>query len=204
MPIEKLKIGAIVLAAGNSSRMNGAPKQLLNFRGTTFLRRSAEIAVAADFYSTVVVLGANSEILRKEIEDLPVKIVVNENWADGMSSSIKIGLSELIREENPDAAVVMLCDQPLVTVETLRKLRDAFVRAGKPIAACQYQNTVGVPALFSNEIFAELMNLRESGGAKKLIEQYAEKAALIDAPEAAPDVDTAEDYEKLLRLIASV
>lgn len=184
--------------------MNGAPKQLLNFRGTTFLRRSAEIAVAADFYSTVVVLGAHSEILRKEIEDLPVKIVVNENWTDGMSSSIKIGLSELIKKENPDAAVVMLCDQPLVTAETLRKLRDAFVRAGKPIAACRYRNTVGVPALFSDEIFAELMNLRESGGAKKIIEKYAGKTALIDAPEAAPDVDTAEDYENFLRLTASI
>ena len=200
MPTNKQKISSIILAAGSSARLNNEPKQLLEFHGKTFLRSSAETAVAANFHSTVVVLGANAEILRKEIEDLPVRIVINENWASGMSSSIKTGLAELIEEENLEAVVIMLCDQPLVTTQTLDNLCEVFAQTGKPIAACEYENTVGVPALFSSEVFAELMNLHESEGAKKIIEKYEGKTVLVAAPEAAPDVDTLEDYEKLKQL----
>lgn len=148
MPTNKQKISSIVLAAGSSSRLNGESKQLLNFHGKTFLRHSVETAVDANFYSTVVVLGANSENLRKGIEDLPVRIVINETWAIGMSSSIKIGLFELIKEEYLDAVVIMLCDQPLVTTKTLNNLCDVFAQTQMPIAACKYQNTVGVPPCF--------------------------------------------------------
>ncbi len=199
MTSNKPKISAIVLAAGSSRRLNGEPKQLLEFHGRTLLRHAAETAVAADFHSTVVVLGANAEILRNELEDLPVRIVINEDWTVGMSSSIKTGLAELIKEEHLEAVVIMLCDQPLVTTETLLNLCDVFVRTRKPIAACAYQKTVGVPALFSSELFAELMNLQASEGAKKIIEKYAGKIAPVAAPEAALDVDTSEDYEKLKR-----
>ncbi len=204
MPVEKQKISSLILSAGGSSRLNGEPKQLLEFGGKTFLRHAAEIAVAANFHSIVVVLGANREILRKEIDDLPVRIVINENWASGMSSSIRTGLSELVKKENPDAALIMLCDQPLVTTKTLLNLCEAFARTGKPIAACEYQNTIGVPALFSGEIFAELLNLQDSDGAKKIIKKYVGKTALISAPEAALDVDTLEDLEKLRQLAINI
>lgn len=177
--------------------MNGESKQLLEFQDKTFLRRSAQIAVAANFHSIVFVLGASDGILRKEIEDLPVKIAINENWANGMSSSIKTGLAELFKEENLEAVVITLCDQPLVTTNTLLNLCDAFSQTGKPIAACEYENTVGVPALFSKKVFDELMNLRESDGAKKIIKKYERQTALVVAPEAALDVDTLEDYTKL-------
>jgi len=200
MPTKRQKISSIILAAGGSSRLNGEPKQLLEFQGKTFLRRSAEIAVAANFHSTVVVLGTNSENLGKEIEDLPVRIAVNENWASGMSSSIKTGLAELIKDENLEAVVIMLCDQPLVTTKTLGNLCEVFAKTGKPIVACEYENTVGVPALFSSDIFEELMNLHEFEGAKKIIEKYEGKTVLVAAPEAALDVDTLGDYEKLKRL----
>ena len=200
MTIDKPKISSIILAAGCSSRLNSESKQLLEFQGKTLLRRAAETAVAANFRSTVVVLGANAEILRKEIEDLSVSILVNENWATGMSSSIKTGLAELVEKENLEAVVIMLCDQPLVTTQTLGNLCEIFAQTEKPIAACEYENTVGVPALFSSEVFVELMNLHESDGAKKIIEKYEGKTVLVAAPEARLDIDTLEDYEKLKRL----
>ncbi len=176
--------------------MNGEPKQLLKFEGKTLLRRAAEIAVQANFYSTVIVLGANINSLQKEVEDLPLEIAENEIWDNGISSSIKAGLNAVSRQ-NLDAAVIMLCDQPLVTTKTLHKIRDVFLHTGTPIAACQYQNTAGVPALFAREIFTELLNLQEDEGAKKIIQKYADKTTLISAPEAAFDVDTLQDYEKL-------
>jgi molybdenum cofactor cytidylyltransferase len=195
---ETLKIGLIILAGGGSRRMNNKPKQMLKFQGKTLLRRAAETALQTAF-STVVVLGANSQSLRKEIEDLPLKIVVNNDWESGISSSIKKGLSAL-SEENLDAVIVALCDQPLVTAEVLRRLCDVFIETEKPIAACEYENTVGVPALFAHEIFAELENLQADEGAKKIIKKDMRRTALVAAPEAAFDVDTLQDFEKLKRL----
>ena len=193
------KIGVIILAAGSSSRMNNEPKQALEFRGKTLLRRAAETALQGEFSSTIVVLGANQKKSRKEIEDLPLQIAVNENWLIGMSSSIKVGLLAL-SEENLDAIIIMLCDQPLVTTEILQRLWDVYVETGKPIAACEYENTVGVPALFAREVFAELADLQKDEGAKKIIKKDKYRVALVTAPEAAFDIDTLQDFEELKRL----
>jgi molybdenum cofactor cytidylyltransferase len=180
--------------------MTGEPKQLLDFRGKTLLRGAVETALSADFYRTVAVLGANAEKFKKEIEDLPVQIAVNENWSNGMSSSIATGLLTL-SDENLDAAVIMLCDQPLITAEILLALCARFARTGKMIAACRYENTIGVPALFARDLFAELMNLKADEGAKRVITKYEDDAVFIDVSEAAFDVDTLQDYENLRRLL---
>jgi len=197
----KLKIGIIILAAGSSSRMGGESKQLLKFQGKTLLRLVAETALRTAF-STVVVLGSKHELFRKEIEDMPLKIAFNENWQSGISSSIKKGLSAFSGEDM-NAVLIMLCDQPLVTTEVLQKLRDIFVKTSKSIAACEYEDTIGVPALFAREIFDELNNLQNNEGAKKIIVEDLNRTVLITAPEAAFDVDTLQDFEKLKMLTFS-
>src|SRR6266436_9799703 len=108
-------IGLIVLAAGASTRM-GTPKQLLLHEGRTFLRRAGETALASACHPVVVVLGAHADQLQVELERLPVLIVENRRWEEGMSSSIRVGLETLVAEdEGLDGAVIMLCDQPFVT-----------------------------------------------------------------------------------------
>ena len=196
---ENPKIVVIILAAGSSSRMKGERKQMLCFKGKTLLRRAAETALQAGFYRTIVVLGANHENFRKEIEDLPLEIAVNENWESGISSSIKKGLAA-ISKDNLDAAIFMLCDQPFVAAEVLQRLRDIFTETKKPIAASRYENTIGVPALLAREFFGELESLQADEGAKKVILKNLEKTALAAVPEAAFDVDTLQDYEKLKQL----
>lgn len=199
-PPDQTKIAAIILAAGNSSRMNGGeqPKQLLEFGGATLLRRAAQTALAANFNRVTIVLGANAARLRREVEDLPVEIALNENWQSGMSSSIKTGLAALAEDENAaDAAIFTLCDQPLVSAELLRRLGEIFASAGKSIAACEYARTFGVPAVFARAHFAELSNLRGDEGAKKIIKKYIGETIFIFAPEATLDVDTWRDYKKL-------
>lgn len=192
---ESPKIGLIILAAGSSSRMNSGLKQMLEFQGKTLLRRAAETALQSGF-STVAVLGANHRSLRAEIEDLPLKISVNKNWESGISSSIKNGL-RAFSGEKLDAVIITLCDQPLVTTEVLHKLRDAFIETRSPIAASEYENTVGVPALFAREIFAELEKLQADEGAKKFIKKNMSRTSLVAAPEAAFDVDTSQNFENL-------
>ena len=87
------QIGIIILAAGASSRMK-QPKQLLKFEGETLLRRAALTAVESVCSPVIVMLGANFEDTKKEVEDLPVEICFNENWQTGLSSSIKKGLKK--------------------------------------------------------------------------------------------------------------
>lgn len=191
-----LKIGVVVLAAGGSRRMGGKPKQFLQFRGATLLRRAAEAALKLNRSSTVVVLGAHDGELRSELIDLPVKIAVNVDWAVGISSSIKLGLLA-ISDEEVDAVIFMLCDQPLVSECVLERLRDHFIEVRKPIIASRYEDSLGVPALFSREIFDELKSLQGDEGAKKIITMDVSRVFPIDVAEAAFDIDTIDDYERL-------
>jgi molybdenum cofactor cytidylyltransferase len=195
-----MKIGVIILAAGSSRRL-GEPKQLLEFEGKTLLRRAAETALAANAQKVVVVLGANSKIFRNEIVDLPLQITINQNWAKGMSGSIRIGLQRLLEIE-PDlsAIVLLLCDQPFVTTKTIRRLIEKYQETKKLVVASEYDETFGVPALFAREMFNELLALKGDAGARFLIKkQAASGLAKILAQEAAFDVDTRADYQLLLQ-----
>ena len=191
-------IGVILLAAGTSARL-GEPKQLLRFRGETLLRRSVKIALAAS-NRVIVTLGSQIEILRKEIEDLPVEIVENKDWETGMSGSIKVGLKKFL--DNADkvkAVIVMVCDQPFVNEKLLEKIIIKFQETCSPIVACEYQNALGVPALFHRKLFPELLALDAQIGAKQLIKKYRAQTAAISFPEGAFDIDTPADYENLMK-----
>src|ERR1041384_940582 len=126
-----MKIGIIVLAAGASSRM-GSPKQLLPFRGQTLIRRAAEAALASSCDRVAVVIGSHASQMRRELEDLPVSVVENQNWQTGMSSSIRAGLDDL-HVDDLDGALIMLCDQPFVTADILNNLVATHHKTGKPI-----------------------------------------------------------------------
>ena len=190
-------IGVILLAAGASTRL-GKPKQLLRFQGETLLRRNAKIALAAS-KRVIVTLGSQIEILRKEIEDLPVEIIENKDWATGMSGSIKVGLKEFLNDaDKAKAVIVMVCDQPFVNEKLLEKIITKFQETDSPIVACEYQNALGVPALFRKNLFPELLALDAQTGAKQLIKKYHALAAAISFPEGAFDIDTPADYENLI------
>lgn len=193
-----LRIGIIILAAGASVRL-GKPKQLLKFQGQTLIRRAAQTALATKSQKVAVVLGANFHWIKKEIEDLPVEIVINENWQSGMSSSVKTGLGKLLEiEPNLSAVVIQLCDQPLINSAVLNQIIKKYQRTKTKIVAAEYAGTVGVPALFADTVFSELLNLTAQNGAKKIIEKHLSAVEKVYIPEAEIDIDTQPDYEKLL------
>lgn len=192
------KIGIIILAAGASKRL-GRAKQLLEFEGKTLLKRITENALATNL-KTVVVLGANAEKIKTAIENLQVEIVENENWQDGMSSSIVVGLRHLLKiQENLSAVIILLCDQPFIDREIIKQLIKTQEATNKKIVAGKYAETVGVPALFTKDVFDELLELDREKGAKLVIKNYAalNKIATVSIPEAELDIDTEEDFEKL-------
>lgn len=196
-------IGIIVLAAGASSRM-GEPKQLLTFEGETLLRLAARAALETRERPVVVVLGFSADAMQEEIAALDALTVVNQSWHEGMSSSIRCGLQRALEAGAPDgmeAAILMLCDQPFVTSDVIMRLIDIYHARQALLVASEYEargeKTLGVPALFSRGLFPELMALRGTEGAKRIIARHRAEAAVISIPEAAFDVDTPGDYSAL-------
>ncbi|MEH2087056.1 nucleotidyltransferase family protein [Nostoc sp.] len=197
---EKSTIAIIILAAGASTRM-GTPKQLLLYQGRSFLQYTTEIAIASVCQPVVVVLGANAEQIHPQIKQLPVRVVKNSDWACGMSTSIKSGI-ELLNNlpQKIEAVVITLCDQPFVSPQTINQLVDAYYSTKKPIIACEYGDTLGVPALFSQTFFSELAALKETSGAKKVINNNLNEVFSIPFPLGDIDIDTPKDYEQLLSI----
>lgn len=188
-------IGAIVLAAGGSSRL-GTPKQLLTFRGETLMRRAAKAALESVCDRVVVVVGNHAQQMRQEINDLPVLVVENENWRSGISSSIRAGLEQI---SSPDGVVITLCDQPFMTAAVLNELISTHRKTHRAIVASTYGTTRGVPAFFARELFNELASLTKDEGARRIIASHPEKLATVEFPQGAIDIDTPEDHARLIQ-----
>lgn len=191
-------IGIIILAAGASRRFAGQAKQLLLVEGQTLIRRITETALAAQLNGpTVVVLGANQEPIRAELADLPVALIDNPNWAEGMSTSVKAGLAGL-HQTHPDldAVVMLLCDQPLITPDLIRQLVAVHGQTVKPMVACGYTGGVGVPALFARPVFADLLALAGDKGARYLLQKRKADLAEVPFEAAAIDLDSWDDVAK--------
>jgi molybdenum cofactor cytidylyltransferase len=187
------RAAVVVLAAGGSSRM-GRPKQLLPVGGRTLLRRVAELAVECG--PTVIVLGAAAGRLTTELDGLPVTVAENPDWDRGPGTSVAAGVKAV--DESADAVVFLLCDQPAVTADHVRRLIAAHETTGRPMAASGYGGSVGVPALFARELFPALRTLDPAAGAKQLLARNPERVAVIPFPNGAIDLDTPVDYERWL------
>jgi molybdenum cofactor cytidylyltransferase len=189
-------LAAILLAAGGSSRIL-TPKQLLPYRDRSLLRHAAEIAVESDAGETFVVLGSELERMKAELRGLGVRIVENPDWQEGIASSIRAAISTL--PSSFEAVIVLLCDQPLITAELINELVRTREKTGKPIVACQYEDTLGVPALFHRSVFPELVLLKGDRGAKHLIEHHGDRVAFVPFPGGSVDIDSLADYERYIR-----
>lgn len=191
------EIGLIILAAGASTRL-GRPKQLLKLNGETLLRRIARESLSSMCSPVVVVLGAEIEKSREEIRDPDIYAAENPEWSEGMGSSIRTGLKKLLSiNESVKGVVLTVCDQPFVTGRIINDLVKTYEETRALIVASAYRETLGVPALFDGELFPELAALKDSGGAKQIINRFYDRTAGISFPAGAVDIDTQEDFEKL-------
>lgn len=190
--------GIIILAAGASSRM-GRPKQLLVYQQQSLLRRAVKAAAAVPNTCVVVVLGAHQSAIALELANESIKVVYNADWQQGMASSVSVGIKYLITEQPAvQNALLMLCDQPFVDTALLQNLINTQQTSGRPIVASAYQNTLGAPVLFDQYYFAELMALQGQEGAKTMLNKYKSEVISIPFEQGAIDIDTPEDYERLL------
>src|SRR5690606_17389312 len=188
----------VILAAGGSSRL-GHPKQKLKFRGKGLLQRSIEAGLKSNCQRPLVILGAYYDKILPEINTMEVDILINHNWKEGMSSSIKTGIDFLIKKNQVDQVIFMLCDQPFVNENLLNQLITVQKESDKTIVACTYQNTLGVPVLFDQKFFPYLMNLQGMEGAKKIIQRFPQEITSFSFPLGHLDIDTEEDFLTLLK-----
>jgi molybdenum cofactor cytidylyltransferase len=194
-----MKTGIILLAAGSSSRL-GRAKQLIEFQGKTLIQKAIDEANKCQADSLVVVLGANSELIQSGFEPSSAPFIINQDWQQGMSSSMQAGLRFLMEKEVIDHVVLMLCDQPFVDASLLDELITTKETSGKGIVAAAYSSTLGVPALFDRRYFEELLQLTGSEGAKKVIFKHQAEVRALDFPLGAVDLDTEEDVNQFLSL----
>jgi molybdenum cofactor cytidylyltransferase len=190
--------GAILLLAAGSSKRMGKPKQLLPYKGRTLLWHAANAAKMAKLGPVVIVTGELDAPIRKNLADLNLSFVQNQNWAQGMATSIVTGINYLTNLQTvPEAVLIMVGDQPAVNEALLKKLWLNWQESGKSIAASGYAEQVGTPAVFTQSLFSELLLLKGDAGAKKLIKKYPDQVHQVSFPDGLLDVDTPEDYEQL-------
>jgi len=196
--MEMAHVGIVVLAAGGSSRL-GSPKQLLVFDGQTLLRHTLEVATQANPEAVVVVLGAHMQRMETEVGGLHVHVVENPGWQEGIASSIRCGVDAICKQmPHCKAVIMMLCDQLFVTVELLHNLVKGAQEDAVLIAACRYGGVTGVPALFKKDLFRELQQLEGDTGARALMRKHEDRMVAVHFAEGEADIDTPEDYSRLL------
>lgn len=177
----------------------GQSKQLLSIEGKPLLSLMTETCASAKLGDIVVVLGAREQAHRDVIKDLPIHIVQNSNWESGIGSSIKTGLRHIIEHwKGAEAVLILLCDQPHLTANHLISLFNAYQNTGGTIVASSYGNTIGVPAIFDQTLFQDLLNLKDNEGAKKIIQSNREEATLVPFQGGDVDLDTLEDYNTFI------
>lgn len=190
-------IGLVILAAGASTRL-GKPKQLLKYKGKNLLQNAIDAATGSTVASVVVVLGANAADVSKNIDKSKTRVLVNTEWEEGMASSVRNGLNELLfSDPSTDAVIFLVCDQPHISSDVINNLVRSQRETGKPIVTCSYGETIGPPALFHKSLFPELMQLKGDAGARKIIKLHSHEVATVPFEKGNIDIDTEADYNAL-------
>jgi molybdenum cofactor cytidylyltransferase len=192
-----LPVGGIVLAAGSSSRMPGSQKLLLDLDGVPMVRHVLEAASEGGCHQTVVVYAEDD--VRRAI-DGRAETVFNAKSATGMASSLRVGLKALRPEI--EGAIVLLGDQPLVGSRTVATLLRAWRREGSrpAVAVSQGEEGWAPPVLLSREMWPQLLALKGDAGARQVLHGRPELLDIVPAPGRSDDIDTPDDYAKIVRL----
>jgi CTP:molybdopterin cytidylyltransferase MocA len=187
---------AVLLAAGSSSRL-GYPKQLVNIEGQSLVRRSAACLAALPIRELIVVTGAGEKAVRAELESIPLTLAHNEDWRQGMGSSIATACRRL--DEVVDGVLITLCDLWRLEQADLLNLVGAWRKDPTRIVASQWHDAFGPPVIFPASCFAELSALRGERGAKAVIAGHPDIVRFVPLDNARFDLDRPDDLDTARR-----
>ena len=188
----------VVLAAGMSKRY-GRNKLLERINDRTIIRKVVEESVKSKADEVVVVVGFEAEKIINEIKDLPVTPVYNENYMEGMSSSVKVGTRKAM-ELNANAVMILPADNLLIKSKTIDRVIDAYYKTKGLIVVPRFKGKRGHPILFDKKLFDEILMIsEETQGLKYVVRKYSDKIVDVEvgSPEIYIDIDMPEDLEKL-------
>jgi molybdenum cofactor cytidylyltransferase len=190
-------ISAIILAAGESKRM-GEPKQLMPFGQSTILEKAIDNLLSSAVNEIIVVLGYKAEEVLKTIATKPVKIAINPDYKQGMSTSIIAGLSLIARQAQ--AVMLALGDQPLVDSQTINQLIEEFYNHDKGIVVPTYHGKRGHPVIFAIKYKQKLLELTGDIGGREVIKDHPDDIleVAVDSESVISDIDTRADYQSRL------
>ena len=194
-------IAILVLAAGKSSRMKDI-KQLLKINNKTLLEITLETAKSITSETVFCVLGANAEKIKKETNIKNVDFIFNKNFENGLSSSIVTGIYHLKKlNANFDGVLILLADQPDVNADYLNELISIYKKNTGKIITSSYNEKAGVPAIFPEIYFNELLLLNGDKGAKVFLQNHKNQTIKLNRKHLFKDIDTQEDYQSYLKSI---
>lgn len=188
-----MKINVILLAAGNSSRFQ--PNKLLEYvNDKPMYMNVVENVLKLDFNKMILV--TQYEEIKEALSDQPILVIMNKNSDMGLSHSIELGIKA---DMDADAYMFMVCDEPFLTLESMKKLIDRFIKSGKGIASFEYKGALGNPNIFSKKYLNELLDLNGDFGGKFVIRDHMNDVEIvtIENEEEITDIDTLEGLEKL-------
>jgi molybdenum cofactor cytidylyltransferase len=190
------KIWAIILAAGESKRM-GSPKMLLDFGGKTMLERVIDNVIASEITNIVVVLGAEKDKLKMIADSYPVNICFNENYAEGMLSSVLCGIRSL--PDNYEAVLIFQGDQPFVAPLVISFVLAAYKSTGKGIVIPTAGGKRGHPLLIDRKYKPEIDKIDSNQGLRSLACRYSDDVMEVETfnPGILKDFDTTADYNEI-------
>ena len=193
-------ISAVVLAAGASARMGSANKLLLPFKGKPLVTHAVRAVCASAAAEVVVVTGCEKLRVQAALIHLPVRMVANDHYAAGLTSSIQVGL----RTASPEAQGFMLCmaDTPLVTAADIDALIGTFERAlqhdPRVIVRATYLERPGHPVIFASAYRAPILAHEDPRGCRELIRRHRAQTLSVEIAGSTTDIDTDSDYASLL------
>jgi len=190
-------VAGIILAAGESTRF-GKPKQLLTWKGKSFIRHVVEAAMQAVLQPVVMVLGAEADKVKNELDGYPINIIINQEWNSGQASSIVTGISSVMGQCG--AALFLLSDMPQISADIINRCLKFQKYYDFTILAPRIHGQPGNPAMFDKRCFNDLQNLHGDAGGRQLFNRYPVTWLDFEDSMLTFDVDSPEDYQRLLEL----
>lgn len=195
---QKKEIAGIILAAGMGNRMRQT-KQLLTYRGKPLLQHIVDAATGSLLSKVILVLGHEADRIMKKIELNDVESIQNPDYQSGQSSSLKVGLSAI--SDTCDAVLFLLGDQPLINSDIIDRMIQQYNETGSTLIIPRCEGKRGNPVLIDRSLFRELKQLSGDTGGRELFKQHKDAIDYLDIQTDAilTDIDTPEDYQRLLK-----
>ncbi len=192
-------VAAVILAAGRSTRMEGANKLLALHGGEPVIVRVAKAALASGAVPVIVVTGFEAEKIKKALGGLDVRLVDNPDFADGLSTSLRAGIGVVEAIGAAAGALVLLGDMPRVSPGLIDALIERFHTEGSN-AICRpvLGRRPGNPVLWPKDLFQEMMAIEGDTGARGLLKRYSERVRPVETGDEAIhfDIDAPGDLEQ--------